>query len=281
MLFKIKHTTHYRYSTEVFLEPHLLRVVPRTDAYQVLKTFDIDVFPLPTVKNAKIGLNNPHDYMLWFEGNTTEFKITVTSTLDVLNPNPFSFVIYPFTATQLPMRYADIAHEQLIPYLMPITKDERVQKMAKELMLDIDFQTLPYIAHLTRYLQKNFQIEQVRPNSLPIAPELTLEKKAGSHRDLAYLQMALCREAGLATRYINGYYLDDEKKEYLHAWVEVYLSGAGWKGFDATTGMAVGDRHVVITAAAYPSLCALVTGTFRGNAHSDMETTIEITPMFS
>ncbi len=281
MLFKIKHITHYKYSAEVFLEPHLLSVAPRTDAYQVLKTFDIDVFPLPTVKNAKMGLNNPHDYMLWFEGNTKEFKITVTSMVDVLNPNPFSFVIYPFTATQLPMRYPDVVHGQLIPYFTPITKDEKIQKVAKELMLDIDFQTLPYIAHLTRYLQKNFRIEQVRPNALPITPELTLEKKAGSHRDLAYLQMALCREAGIATRYVNGYYIDDEQKEYLHAWVEVYLPGAGWKGFDGTTGMAVGDRHIALTSGAYPSLCSLISGTFRGNAHSDLETTIEITEMFS
>ncbi|TAH21143.1 MAG: transglutaminase family protein [Cytophagales bacterium] len=281
MLFKIKHITHYKYSSEVFLEPHLLRVAPRTDAYQVLKTFELEIFPLPTVKNANMGLTNPHDYMLWFEGNTKEFKIIATSMVEVMNANPFSFVIFPFTATQLPMRYSDTVNEQLIPCLKQITKDERVYKLAKELMLDIDFQTLPYVAHLSRYLQRNFKIEEVRPNSLPATPELTLDKKAGTHRDLAYLQMALCREAGIAARYVNGYYIDDSDKKYLHSWVEVYLPGAGWKGFDGTTGMAVGDRHIVITAGANPSLCALVTGTFRGNAHSDLETTIEITEMFS
>lgn len=281
MLFKIKHITHYKYSSEVFLEPHLLRVTPRTDAYQVLKTLDVEIFPLPTVKNAKMGLINPHDYMLWFEGHTKEFKITVTSMVEVMNANPFSFVIFPFTATQLPMRYPDIVSEQLTPYLTQVTKNEKVQKVAKELMLDIDFQTLPYVSHLARHLQKNFKLEQIRPNSLPTAPELTLDNKAGSYRDLAYLQMALCREAGIAARYVNGYYIDDEDKKYLHAWVEVYLPGAGWKGFDGTTGMAVGDRHIAITAGANPFLCALITGTFRGNAHSDLKTTIEITEMFS
>lgn len=281
MLFKIKHITHYKYSSEVFLEPHLLRVSPRTDAYQVLKTFDLEVFPLPTVKNAKVGLNNLHDYMLWFEGNTKEFKITATSMVEVMNANPFSFVIYPFTATQLPMQYAGAVNEQVIPYLRQITKDEKVHKLAKELLLDIDFQTLPYVAHLSRYLQKNFKIEEIRPNSVPATPELTLDKKAGTHRDLAYLQMALCREAGIATRYVKGYYVDDTDKKYLHSWVEVYLPGAGWKGFDGTTGMAVGDRHIALTTGANPNLCALVTGTFRGNAYSDLQTTIEITEMFS
>lgn len=281
MLFKIKHITHYTYSSEVYLEPHLLRVAPRTDASQTLKSFDLEVLPLPTTKNVKVGLNNFHDYMLWFEGQTKELKITATSMMEISNPNPFSFIIYPFTATQLPMRYPDAIHEQLIPYLMPVTKDEQVKKLARELMLDIDFQTLPFVTHLTRFLYKNFKVESVRPNVPPHSPELTLDKRAGSHKDLAYLQIALAREAGLAARYVNGYYLDDEEEKFLHAWVEIYMQGAGWKGFDPTIGMATGERHIAVNAAVSPSLTNLVVGTFRGNAHSQLETAIEIHQIFS
>jgi transglutaminase-like putative cysteine protease len=281
MLFKIKHITHYKYSSEIFLEPHLLRVVPRTDAHQILKTFDLEISPLPTTKNDKIGLNNLQDYMLWFDGLTAELKITTTALVEISNPNPFNFLVYPFTATQLPTQYPDLIQAQVTPYLPPLTKDEQVKKMARELMLDIDFQTLPFVTHLTRYLCKNFKSEAVRPNSPPMLPEQTLERRAGSHKDLAYLQMALFREAGLATRYVNGYYLDDEDGKYLHAWVEVYLQGAGWKGFDPTTGMAVGERHIALTAAHHPTLTNLVTGTFRGNAHSELETSIHIQQIFS
>ena len=281
MLFKIKHITHYTYSSEVFLEPHLLRVVPRTDAYQTLKTFDLEISPLPTTKNEKVGLSNPHDYMLWFEGQTKELNIIATSLVEISNPNPFNFIIYPFTATQLPMRYPDFIHEQLMPYLMTVSQSKQVGMLAKELMLDIDFQTLAFVTHLTRYIYKNFKIEPVRPNSAPISPEITLEKKAGSHKDLAYLQLALFREAGIAARYVNGYYLDDEDKKYLHAWVEVYLQGAGWKGFDPTIGMAVGERHIVVNASNSPILTNLVIGTFRGNAHSQLDTEIKIQQIFS
>jgi transglutaminase-like putative cysteine protease len=281
MLFKIKHITHYIYTSEVFLEPHILRVVPRTDAYQTLKTFEVEVSPLPTTKNEKIGLNNAHDYMLWFEGQTKELKITATSLVEISNPNPFNFIIYPFTATQLPMRYPDAIHEQLVAYLAPASKDKQVGQLAKELMLDIDFQTLAFLTHLTRHIFKNFRLEPLRPNSAPLLPEQTLEKKAGSHKDLAYLQLALFREAGIAARYVNGYYLDDEDKKYLHAWVEVYLQGAGWKGFDPSTGMAVGERHIAINTASSPALANLVLGTFRGVAHSELDTSIEINPIFS
>jgi transglutaminase-like putative cysteine protease len=280
MLFKIKHITHYEYSSKVFLEPHLLRVKPRTDANQTLKTFDLEVFPIPNAKNSKIGLNNHCDYMLWFEGNTNELKIMMTAVVEVENSNPFNFIIYPFTATQLPVPYTNAVLAELAPYLVSPTKDEKVKKLAKELMLDIDFQTLPFVTHVTQYLCKHFEQEKPNPYLPPASPEITLEKQAGSYKDLAFLQLTLLREAGIAARYVIGYYADPYlQPQSLHAWVEVYLPGAGWKGLDATTGMATGDRHIAINEAHIPTLCNLITGTYRGNASSNLSTVLEITTM--
>jgi transglutaminase-like putative cysteine protease len=44
-----------------------------------------------------------------------------------------------------------------------------------------------------------------------------------------------------------------------HAWAEVFLPGAGWKGFDPTTGLVVGTDHIAVAVAAgamcSPSCC--------------------------
>jgi transglutaminase-like putative cysteine protease len=77
----------------------------------------------------------------------------------------------------------------------------------------------------------------------------------------------ICRAVGLAARFVSGYQEGDadQDRRYLHAWAEVYIPGAGWRGFDPTQGMAVADRHVAVAAAADPQFASPVMATYRGN----------------
>lgn len=79
--------------------------------------------------------------------------------------------------------------------------------------------------------------------------------------------MEPCRYVGIATRYVRGYRDNgaEDNMRYLAAWGEVYLPGAGWRGYDPSLGLAVTDRHVALAAAGIPLLAAPVAGTFRGN----------------
>ena len=67
---------------------------------------------------------------------------------------------------------------------------------------------------------------------------------------------------GLAARFVSGYEVGDPETPQweLHAWAEVYLPGAGWRGYDPTHGLAVGDRHIALVASAIPAYCAPVLG---------------------
>ena len=99
------------------------------------------------------------------------------------------------------------------------------------------------------------------PNTLP-----TLAKAGGACRDLAVLEMEAIRAAGLPARFVSGYRAGDPEtnNQELHAWVEVYLPGAGWRGYDPTTGFAVSDGHVALAAGSDPRIVAPTSGSFRG-----------------
>ena len=80
------------------------------------------------------------------------------------------------------------------------------------------------------------------------------------------LMVACCRVVGLPARFVSGYQLQQPPpKEYdLHAWAEVYLPGAGWRGFDPSAGKEVTERYVVLATSSKPELTAAVSGSFSG-----------------
>jgi transglutaminase-like putative cysteine protease len=55
-----------------------------------------------------------------------------------------------------------------------------------------------------------------------------------------------------------------------HARAEVYLTGAGCKGFDPTSDELAGSRHIAVAVARLPEVVSPVTGGFFGPAGADL-----------
>lgn len=276
MRFTIRHRTLYRYSSSVRLSPHRLRFHPRDDGAQRVVRHHLNISPQPTGRNEHLDLEGNRVTQIWFAEVTDHLEIEVNMQIETLRNNAFNFILAP-EATFLPI---DHEHDFLYAraYLERIEPDDAVTAFAAELSLAGKRDTLSFLDHLNRRIYAGFtQIH--RDTGAPQSPAFTLQSRRGACRDLAVLFVDCCRAEGIAARFVSGYQkcnLLDERRD-LHAWPEVYLPGAGWRGFDPTQGEAVTDAHVTIAAAAHSRDTMPVSGAVSSNgASGTLDYTVQI-----
>lgn len=269
MRYHIVHRTTYRYSQPVELEPHLVRLRPRSNLSQTLHAFELAVDPPATHTTEWVDLDGNNLLQLRFEGATDHLTITATSTVETHWANPFVYILEPW-ATHLPIDYPSTLLTQLQPYLTSLTPghngpDPVATQLAYEVAHANKDNVVALLSDLNQRIYEDCE-HQIRDTGAPFPPGLTWQQKAGSCRDFTVLFMAVCRKLGLASRFVSGYQEGDPDSDdrHLHAWVEVYLPGAGWRGYDPTHGLAVADGNVALVAGPYPHLCAPISGHFRG-----------------
>jgi len=278
MLIRVEHETRYRFSQPVFLEPHLLRLLPRTDAGQKVDSFSLAMEPEPAGRWEIIDASGAPALWAWFEGMTGELRIVAHSVTRTLRANPFGYLLQS-GGQDMPPRFTPGEQESLAPYLRPFEGEASVRKLAQDLSRKAGNAPSSFLAALNEWLFSNMAVAPRREAGIqPV--EQTLRKNAGACRDVAAVFMAVARLAGIPCRYVSGYQLGDGKSGHeLHAWAEAYLPGAGWHGFDPTTGLCVADAHVALCAAHSPDLTTAVTGTFRGAAASTLEHTVRVSAL--
>jgi len=127
-------------------------------------------------------------------------------------------------------------------------------------------ETVSLLKRLNRFIYEKFTYRR-RDESGVQRPSRTLEKNSGSCRDFATLFIEACRSWGLAARFVSGYMLCEASEAghaTTHAWAEVYLPGAGWKGFDPTSGTMAGSQHVAVAVSRHPEAATPIAGSFTG-----------------
>lgn len=278
MLITISHTTEYRFTRPVFFEPHQFRLQPRADGAQQLLRFDLQIEPEPAGRTSALDLEGNVVTLAWFNNLHEQMVLRATSVVETTRNNPYDFLLTP-TNQRLPIAYQPWERAQLAPALARVSATTGVdpaRALAIQLRDAARSEVIPFLAQLNEAIYDRFRAIH-REKGAPWPPATTMEQRQGACRDLAVLFIDICRVVGLAARFVSGYQEgdDEQDKRHLHAWAEVYLPGAGWRGFDPTHRLAVADRHVAIAAAADPQNAAPVIATYRGN-HVEAELRADI-----
>jgi transglutaminase-like putative cysteine protease len=268
MLFTIEHTTEYRFTRPVFFEPHQLRFCPRADGSQRVVRFELQIDPAPAGMTQSLDADGNIVTVAWFNELHDRMVLRASSEVETLRENPYDYLVTPLNQ-RLPISYQPWEAALLGPALrrsaVPIRIDP-ARELAEQMREAARGEVVPFLTRLTETISHRVKVVH-RDQGTPWPPATTIEQRQGACRDLAVLWIDICRAVGLAARFVSGYQEGDrdQDKRYLHAWAEVYLPGAGWRGFDPTHGLAVSDRHVAVAASADPQHAAPVTATYRGN----------------
>ena len=281
MIASIQHKLRYDYSEAVTLDPHILYLHPRKSALLSVQEFKIQIDPAPVQTSKNLDPEGNIQNILFFKEPTSYLSIEVKTTVETTEFNPFDFVYFPFESKTLPITYSTSYQKTLSPYLGLEGVTPNVEQMARQIASEVRYSTSDYLSALNEFISSKFAYE-IREEGAPNTPEFTLINRKGSCRDYAVLFSALCRAMGLATRFVSGYYIGvspvdvPNQTHHLHAWVEVYLPGGGWRGYDPTQHEVVSGNHIPLAASCLPEEITPVFGSFRGAASSILTTNVFI-----
>ncbi len=274
---KIVHETVYEFKNEVFIDPHYLRFKPRVTSYNRLESAEVKVFPIPLAFSEQSDAENNLVHFCQFEGLHTMLTVRSISVVVLRENNPFNFSLYPIESYDLPLQYDQQTQAILQAALLPNTINNGLIDFGNSVLASSNNKTLDFLVNLTNRIYADFTGEE-RLLGEPNSPETTLERRKGSCRDLAWMQIHLLRYFGIAARFVSGYYFTNagHTPYELHAWVEVYLPGAGWIGFDPSNGILTGSSHIPVCSSAHYQNTMPITGTYRGTPDTKMETSLLI-----
>jgi transglutaminase-like putative cysteine protease len=267
--YQIIHRTNYSYSGLVRLGPHSLHLRSR-------EGYDL------RIESSTLTIQ-PQAFLRWHrdvEGNSVAIAhftcesdhLLIESILHIeqYDQQPLDFLVEDY-AVNYPFTYDLEDYAVLQPYLFGNTDhvDPALSHwLSKIWRREEPIESYSLLQRINRSIHSLISYERrEEPGVQP--PSQTLFKQTGSCRDLAFLFMGLAKQLGFASRFVSGYSYTTRASHdagSTHAWAEVFLPGAGWKGFDPTRGDIVGENYIPVAVGRLPHLVPPISGSFHGKA---------------
>jgi transglutaminase-like putative cysteine protease len=280
MKIRIQHRTTYNYNQPVSFGQHRIMVRPREGHDLHIESSVLEINPAHNIRWMR-DVNGNSIAKINFTEKSEQLSFYSEVVLSQYDVNPLDFildesaVLYPFVydSDSLPEltafmailypRDAAILREWLGQFWKPGDKIE----------------TIALLQNLNTHINRTFQYQR-RDEMGVQTPAETLKNNSGSCRDFATLMLETCRCWGMAARFVSGY-MQCESTEAggasTHAWMEVYLPGAGWKGFDPTSGIMTGAQHVTVAVSRNPENAAPIAGSFEGPSNAFKGIQVDVT----
>ena len=283
--YTIVHRTTYRFSGNVQLLPHTLRLRPREGHELRIESSTLEINPPATLRWQR-DVEGNCIAIATFTDSAAMLVINSEIVIQQYDQTPYDFLVADY-AVNFPFSYRDEEAVLLSPWLGAGTAtDSPLLRQWLETLRapDEQLQTFALLLRLNQRIYQSLYYRR-RDEEGVQSPEQTLWLRSGSCRDYASLFMSAARLLGFASRFVSGYLYSEATSMRsgpsgsTHAWAEVFIPGAGWKGFDATTGTMVGADHIAVAVARRPEAVPPIAGSFIGPYGATMTVEVWVTEL--
>jgi transglutaminase-like putative cysteine protease len=283
MFYSIRHVTRFRYTAPVRESIMELRMQPRSEGVQSLRSFQIATNPRAQLYAYTDHLGNAVYHFNVLRAHE-ELRIEVQSVVEVS-----STPALPEAADDLEWQRYNTFNLSADHFdLLGPSKFAHLSPALSAFMAHHDLATpkgdpLSALKHLSRTIHDAFDY-QLGVTEVDSPIELALAEKRGVCQDFAHIAIAIARSWGIPSRYVSGYLYHRPKKQdrsgedATHAWIETYLPSLGWIGLDPTNHIMAGERHIRVAVGRDYADVPPTRGTFKGDAESELAIAVAVEP---
>lgn len=286
MLFRVIHTTDYRYGepiAEAYLE---LRLTPLSREGQTVQDHRLTIEPTSRTSGYR-------DYF----GNEVAFlslpyrhsRLTIRSEA-LVRTQPEAL---PEESLDLTIQEARQILNSALPFVFDYLQPTDMVKIGRESVqwakryLSGKFTLRKGLENLNKAIHENFQYRKGATNFSTDVSSIWRDR-IGVCQDFAHIMLSVLRTGGLPSRYVCGYIEtspsrgeNGEKKRLVgsiatHAWVEVLLPGRHWLALDPTNNRWCGEQHIAVSFGRDASEAAPIRGTFKGSGDQVMKVQVKV-----
>jgi transglutaminase-like putative cysteine protease len=272
--YNIVHRTYYNFSSAVRLQPHTLLIRPREGHELHIESSRLEITPVASLRWHR-DVEGNSVAVATFDSVTSHLAIESEVVIQQYNSAPLDFLVADY-ARDYPFSYTPGDQVMLAPYMNGAGRgsgDALDQWLATVWQAGNRAQTYSVLQRISRQIHAGLSYRRREEPGVQTAAE-TLSLGTGSCRDFASLFVEAARRLGLAARFVSGYlHALPAAADFgaTHAWAEVYLPGAGWKGFDPTLDELAGTNHFPVAVARLPESVPPIAGAFIGSASATLD----------
>lgn len=282
MKLAICHITKYTYEDAVVDSINEIRLTPRTDEHQSCYHHSIEIEPsTPLFAYEDYFGNRVHAFTVNAPHKELTIKINsvVTTTLEEKRLSPHGSVQHHSKILKS-KSFRDEYIDMLLPSKRtPFTED--LKRFADTLPANEEepYSTADTVA---KTIYQDFKYDPDATHVQTTINEM-LSIKRGVCQDFAHLMIAVLRFKGIPARYVSGYHFigdlqvgEHDFQQASHAWVEAYIPGMGWCGFDPTNNASVNRRYVKLGHGRDYEDIAPVKGVYRGTPVQNLTVIVDV-----